>query len=144
MPLIVFGNGSEHQKLVDIAGPTIEFRTDRFGNASDAELEQTLNSARGFIFPAEEDFGIVSVEALAAGAPVIGYARGGTTDIVTDGETGVLFRQQTVDAVAKAIARAGTIQFFPSKLNRTAKRFDKTLFITKIRKVVHDNLPIDK
>ena len=141
LPLMVFGNGSEHQKLVDIAGPTIEFRTDRFGNASDAELEKALNTARGFIFPAEEDFGIVSVEALAAGAPVIGYARGGTTDIVTNGETGVLFRQQTVDSVANAIAKAETLQFFPSKLARTAKRFDKSLFITKIRKVVGDNLP---
>jgi glycosyltransferase involved in cell wall biosynthesis len=141
IPLIVFGNGSEHQKLVDIAGPTIEFRTDRFGNASDTELERALNTARGFIFPAEEDFGIVSVEALAAGAPVIGYAKGGTTDIVTNGETGVLFRQQTVEAVTNAITKAETIQFFPSKLVRTAKRFDKSLFITKIRKVVGDNLP---
>lgn len=141
VPLMVFGNGSEHKKLVDIAGPTIEFRTDRHGNASDSELEKALNSARGFIFPAEEDFGIVSVEALAAGAPVIGYARGGTTDIVTNGETGILFRQQTTDAVAHAIAKASNIQFFPSKLARTAKRFDKSLFITKIRKVAQDNLP---
>ena len=141
IPLVVFGNGSEHQKLIEIAGPTIEFRTDRNGNASDAELERALNSARGFIFPAEEDFGIVTVEALAAGTPVIGYARGGTTDIVTSGETGVLFRQQTVDAVANAITKANSLQFFPSKLARTAKRFDKSLFITKIRKVVGDNLP---
>ncbi len=138
IPLVVFGNGSEHQKLVDMAGSTIEFRTDRFKDASDTAVEEALSTARGFIFPSEEDFGIVSVEALAAGAPVIGYARGGTTDIVTNGETGVLFNEQTIDAVAEAITKANSLQFFPSKLARTAKRFDKSLFITKIRKVVND------
>lgn len=138
--LKVYGNGSEHQKLVDIAGPTVEFFTDRFHDASDAAVAQALNHAKGFIFPAEEDFGIVTVEALAAGAPVIGYGKAGTLDIVTDGETGTLFTHQTVDDVANAITRAEAIQFFPSKLQRTARRFDKTLFITKIRKIVSDQL----
>jgi glycosyltransferase involved in cell wall biosynthesis len=138
--LMVFGDGSEHQKLVDIAGPSVEFRTNRFGDASDSELENSLNTAKGFIFAAEEDFGIVSVEALAAGAPVIGYAKGGTLDIVSNGETGVLFSEQTIDAVADAITVAGRTTFFPSKLNRTAKRFDTSLFITKMRKVVIDQL----
>jgi len=138
--LIIFGNGPAHDKLVALAGPTIEFRTDRFGDASDTEFEKALNSAKGFIYPAEEDFGIVTVEALASGTPVIGYGRAGTLDIVTDGETGVLFDKQTVDAVAAAITRAEGIQFFPSKLQRTAKRFDKTLFITKMRKIVGDQL----
>lgn len=136
--LKVFGNGSEHEKLVQLAGPTIEFFTDRFGDASDSEVTRTLNSAKGYIFPAEEDFGIVQVEALAAGAPVIGLGRGGTIDIVQDGETGVLFDQQTVDAVTDAIARAETVSFMPATLQRRAKRFDKGLFITKLRKVVID------
>lgn len=135
VPLIVFGNGSEHQNLVDIAGPTIEFRTERFGDASDEEYEKALATAKGFVFPSEEDFGIVSVEALAAGAPVIGYAHGGTIDIVSDGETGVLFAEQEVEDVVAAIKRAEHIKFFPSKLTRTAKRFDKSLFITKMRKI---------
>ena len=139
--LIVFGNGPMHEKLVSIAGKTVEFRTDRYGDASDVEYEKALNSARGFIYPAEEDFGIVSVEALAAGAPVIGYAKGGTTDIVTSDEVGVLFDRQTVDDVVRAIQKAETMQFFPSKLNRTARRFDKTLFETKIKKIVRDNAP---
>ncbi len=138
--LIVFGNGPAHDKLVSIAGPTVEFRTERFGDASDAEYEKALNSARGFIYAAEEDFGIVTVEALAAGAPVIGYGKAGTLDIVTDGETGTLFHRQTVDDVIDALHRAEGIRFFPSKLQRTAKRFDKTLFITKIRKIVGDQL----
>ena len=139
VPLVVFGNGPMHDELVKLAGPTIEFRTDRFGDASDAELEKAINTAKGFIFPSDEDFGIVTVEALAAGAPVIGYAKAGTLDIVTDGETGVLFKDQTIDSVVAAIKKAETIHFFPSKLNRHAKRFDQTLFATKIRKIVSDH-----
>ena len=139
--LIVFGNGPAHDQLVKLAGPTVEFRTDRFGDASDAEYEKAITTARGFIYPAEEDFGIVSVEALAAGAPVIGLARGGTTDIVTSPDIGTLFQHQTVDDIVKAIKIAEQTRFYPSKLARTAKRFDKGLFLTKIRKVVRDNTP---
>lgn len=139
IPLKVFGNGPEHERLVALAGPTVSFMTDRFGDASDREVEVALNHAKGFVFPAEEDFGIVSVEALAAGAPVIGYARGGTLDIVTDGETGVLFDHQTIDGVVAAIQKAESIIFFPSKLQRHAKRFDTSLFITKMRKIITDS-----
>jgi glycosyltransferase involved in cell wall biosynthesis len=139
IPLYVYGNGSEHQRLVDMAGPTVKFYTDRFGDASDDAVTKALNSARGYIFPAEEDFGIVQVEALAAGAPVIAYGKGGVLDIVQDGESGVLFNTQFVDAVVDAIKRAERIEFLPGTLRRKAKRFDKSLFINKIRKIVSDN-----
>ena len=138
--LIVFGNGPAHSRLVDLAGPTVEFRTDRFGDASDAEYEKAITTAHGFIYPAEEDFGIVSVEALAAGAPVIGLARGGTIDIVTSPEVGVLFDRQTSISVAKAIEQAEKRTFDPTVLRRTAQRFDKTLFLTKLRKVLRDQM----
>jgi glycosyltransferase involved in cell wall biosynthesis len=138
--LRVYGNGSEHRHLVDIAGPTVEFFTDRFGNASDDAVTKALNNARGYIFPAEEDFGIVQVEALAAGAPVIAYSKGGALDIVQDGESGVLFHSQTVSAVIDAIKRSEQIDFLPGTLRRKAKRFDKSLFITKIRKIVSDQI----
>ena len=138
--LHVFGNGSAHDKLVSIAGPTIHFHTDRFGDASDEAVNNALNTAKGFIYPAEEDFGIVSVEALAAGAPVIGYGRAGTLDIVTSPEVGELFEHQTVDDVVTAIQQTQSRRFFPSKLNRTARRFDKSLFLTKIKKIVNDHI----
>lgn len=139
LPLKVYGSGSEHTKLVELAGPTVEFFTDRFGDASDEAVTQALNSAKGYIFPTEEDFGIVQVEALAAGAPVIAYGKGGALDIVQDGESGVLFDSQTVDSVVAAIKRADEISFSPTNIQRKARRFDKSLFITKIRKVTLDS-----
>lgn len=139
VPLKVFGNGSEHKRLVEMAGPTVEFYTDRFGDASDEAVTNALNNARGFIFPNEEDFGIVQVEALAAGAPVIAYNKGGVKDIVENGVSGVLFSDQNEDAVANAIRYAQSQTFLPATLRRKAKRFDKSLFITKIKKVVADN-----
>ncbi len=139
VPLKVFGNGSEHKRLVEMAGPTVEFYTDRFGDASDEAVTEALNTARGFIFPNEEDFGIVQVEALAAGAPVIAYNKGGVKDIVENGVSGVLFSDQNEDAVANAIRYAQSQTFLPATLRRKAKRFDKSLFMTKIKKVVADN-----
>lgn len=137
--LEVYGNGSQHQQLVEMAGPSVKFFSDRLGDASDVAVTNALNNAKGYIFPAEEDFGIVQVEALAAGAPVIAYGKGGALDIVQDGESGVLFDKQTVDCVVDAIQRAEKINFLPGTLRRKARRFDKSLFISKIRKVISDS-----
>lgn len=139
IPLKVYGNGSEHEKLVAMASPKVQFFTDRFGDASDLAVEEALNHARGFIFPAEEDFGIVPVQALAAGAPVIAYGKGGVLDIIQDGESGILFKKQTVDNVVDAIQEAKRHTFLPATLRRKARRFDKGLFITKMRKIITDN-----
>jgi glycosyltransferase involved in cell wall biosynthesis len=141
LPLKVFGNGPLHDKLVAMAGPTIEFYTDRFGDASDEAVEQALNTAKGFVFPSDEDFGIVAVEALAAGAPVIAYDKSGTRDIVQDGESGVLFSEQTVDNIVDAIKRAEEQTFLPGTLRRKSKRFIKALFLQKMQKIVRDNTP---
>lgn len=138
LKLQVYGQGSEHQRLVDMAGPTVQFFCDRFGDASDTAVSLALNKAKGYIFPAEEDFGIVQVEALAAGAPVIAYGKGGALDIIQDGESGVLFDYQTISSLIGALNRAEQIDFLPGTLRRKAKRFDKSLFITKLRKIVEN------
>lgn len=141
IPLKVFGSGPVHRRLKDMAGPTVSFYSDRFGDASDEELESALNSAKGFVYAAEEDFGIAQVEALAAGAPVITFGKAGALDIVQDMESGVFFYQQTTGAVIEAIRRAEQTTFLPATLQRKSRRFDKSLFLTKIRKVVNDSLP---
>lgn len=133
--LTVIGSGSDTARLKKLAGPTIKFT----GRVSDAALVKLAQSAKGFLFPNEEDFGISAVESLAAGTPVIAYAKGGALDIVQDGETGVLFKQQTVESLVAAMKRFETLSFLPATLHRKAKRFDKSLFDTKILKIVRDN-----
>lgn len=139
IPLKVYGSGPELGRLLELAGHSVQFYADRRTNASDAAVTAALNKAKGFIFPAEEDFGIVQVEALAAGAPVIALGRAGAKDIVEDRVSGVLFRDQTTESVVQAIKDAEKLSFHPSTLRRKAKRFDKSLFITKIRKIVRDS-----
>lgn len=132
--LTVVGAGPDTDRLKKLAGPTIHFT----GRVSDKELERIVQSSRGCLFPNEEDFGLVAVESLAAGTPVIAYAKGGALDIVQDGETGVLFDNQSVDGLVAAIKRFETLSFLPATLHRKAKRFDKSLFATKMKKIVND------
>ena len=97
--LIVAGGGDEEKNLKKLAGPTVEFRS----HLSDAEIRELYRHAKALIFPGEEDFGIVPVEAQSSGCPVIAYGRGGARETVRDGETGVLFAHQTVDDVVHAM-----------------------------------------
>jgi glycosyltransferase involved in cell wall biosynthesis len=135
VPLTIVGNGVDTPRLKSLAGPTVTFT----GRVSDAELVRLAQSSKAFLFPGEEDFGIAAVEALAAGTPVVAYAKGGALDIVQDGESGVLFSDQTVDSLVGAIRRFETMNFSPATLHRKAKRFDKSLFETRIRKIVGDS-----
>jgi glycosyltransferase involved in cell wall biosynthesis len=136
-PLTIIGSGPDTERLKELAGPTINFT----GRVSDEELVHLAQHAKAFLFPNEEDFGISAVEALAAGTPVIGYAKGGVLDIVQDGETGILFAEQTVDSLINAMKRADEYTFLPATLHRKSKRFSPTLFAQKIRKIVSDNTP---
>lgn len=134
--LTVVGNGPDTKRLKALAGPTIHFT----GRVSDSELVDLAQHAKAFLFPNEEDFGISAVEALAAGTPVIAYKKGGVLDIVTDGETGVLFDDQSTEGLVNAIKRFETLSFLPATLHRKAKRFDKGFFDTKMRKIVSDSI----
>ena len=134
LPLTIVGSGPDTARLKKLAGPTVRFT----GRVSDKELVKLAQSSRAFLFPNEEDFGIAAVEALASGTPVIAYAKGGALDIVQDGETGVLFKQQTVESLIAAIERFETMKFLPATLHRKAKRFDRGFFDTKMRKIVAD------
>lgn len=135
LPLTVYGDGPDHQRLKKIAGPSIKFVV----GANDSVVATALGHAKAFVYAAEEDFGIVQVEALAAGTPVIAYKSGGTEDIVQDGETGVLFDKQTPESLTAAIKRFETMHFTPATLHRRSKRFAKSLFINKMQKIVASN-----
>jgi glycosyltransferase involved in cell wall biosynthesis len=117
--LIIVGSGSECRSLERAARSNIEFT----GWTSDAEIERLLCQARGFVFAGTEDFGIALVEAQAAGVPVIAYAAGGALETVQHGETGILFREQTADAIAQAVLAAEQHTWAPANLRAHVQRF---------------------
>jgi glycosyltransferase involved in cell wall biosynthesis len=123
-PLKVVGEGRGAAAAHAVSGPTVEF----LGRLSDAALTEALAGAKALIFPAEEDFGIVPVEAQAAGVPVIAYGRGGVRDTVVDGRTGVLFDEQTVDSVCDAILRFESRDWPEAPLREHAAAFEPERF----------------
>lgn len=99
-PLRVIGDGAQRRHLEKIAGPNIEF----LGKVPFARLKQEFARGQALIFPGEEDFGIVPVEVMAAGRPVIAYGRGGVLDSVIDGKTGTYFGEQSIEALNAAVS----------------------------------------
>ena len=128
-PLVVVGKGSEEKRLRAMAGPTVSFK----GWASDGELQGYYHGAKALLFPGKEDFGIVPVEALASGCPVIAFGEGGVKDTLRDGETGVLFGEQTPQALNGAIERFEKMSFEPRKLHEKAAAFSKARFLFKMQ-----------
>jgi glycosyltransferase involved in cell wall biosynthesis len=134
MRLLVVGEGRERAALERIAGENVVFA----GRADDGTLRSLLASARGLVFPAEDDFGIVCVEALASGAPVVALAAGGVFDIVRDGEEGVLVDVPEARAFAEGVLRAERSRFEPKALRDSARRFDVSRFRERVSGVIED------
>ena len=131
LPLTVLGNGPENRRLKELAGPTITF----IDSPTDDEMAHAFAQAKAFIQPAEEDFGITPVEAMAAGCPVIAYGAGGALDYV-DQDTGYLFNEQTVKSLSEAL-----IEFNPSSLSsphivKSAHRLHPSSFRRSIQRVI--------
>ncbi|MEM1430997.1 MAG: glycosyltransferase [Pseudomonadota bacterium] len=127
-PLVMIGGPEKTRRALQAgAGDTVTL----LGKVDFATLRRHLAQCRALIFPGEEDFGIVPVEAMASGRPVIAYGRGGALDTVRDGETGLLFEEQSVDGIIGAVERferevEGTID--PARLVTHASRFDEQTF----------------
>jgi len=135
--LIVIGSGSHEKTLRKMAGPNVEIR----GSATDAEVTRALSRCKALIFPGEEDFGIVPVEAQASGRPVIAYGRGGATETVIDGETGVLFPEQTADSLCDAVLSMDSMNLDPSDARRNAERFSIQAFRDSFISTLNQVLP---
>jgi glycosyltransferase involved in cell wall biosynthesis len=123
-PVKVVGAGRALDAVAAHAGPDAEL----LGFVPDEELGPLLAGARAVLFPGEEDFGIVPVEAQAAGVPVIAYGAGGIRDSVVDGVTGVFFDTQTADALADAILAFEQIDFDEAAIRDNARRFGPERF----------------
>ena len=124
LPLKIIGDGEQSNALRKRAGETIEF----LGRVDFAELKRRFGECKALIFPGEEDFGIVPVEVMAPGRPVVAVGRGGALDTIIDGETGILFQEQSVDALIAAIQRFEASSFDPDHIQRHAQHFSKEIF----------------
>lgn len=124
LPLKIIGSGPEKQKLQKIAGKNIEF----LGYLSDKDITRYYLNATAFVFAAEEDFGIVPVEAMAAGKPVIAYGAGGILESVEDRKTGLLYADQTAESLIEAIKVFDPSDFNSDYIRSHAEKFSMNKF----------------
>lgn len=134
LPLQIVGTGPEEKRLRKMAGKNIEFS----GFVADAELVEMYRGARALIFPSEEDFGMVAVEALSFGTPVIGLEYGGLREIVTEGMTGEFFHAAAPEIIAEGVRRflekEGT--YDEQVMKQSVERFTKECFVQEISGVI--------
>ena len=145
LPLLVAGDGPGRAALEADAPPHIRF----LGRVSDAELAELYARCRALIYPQEEDFGIIPVEAQAAGAPVIAFGRGGILDTVVpmrssraDAATGIFFDEATPASLAEAVRRFEDAReaFDPGAIRAHATRFDVARYRTEMRAAIDETM----
>ncbi len=129
--LVVVGQGRSRESLERLAGPTVDF----IGAVSNRELLDLYRRCSALLFPGEEDFGIVPVEAQACGTPVIAARAGGATEPVVDGRTGVLVDVRSQDHVTgfqNAISAFDPAAFDQATIRANAERFSRGRFLADI------------
>ncbi len=136
LALKIIGSGPYLHSLKAMAKPNIEF----LGRLGDKEVAEYYAFCKALIFPGEEDFGIVPVEANAAGRPVIALRKGGALDTIIEGVNGLFFEESTVESMIKAIQpfEAGKFYFDPQVIRKQAMRFDKEVFKDRIKRFIFE------
>ncbi len=134
--LVVIGDGPEMGKIKKKAGKNVEI----LGFQSDATVRDYLGRAKGFLFAADEDFGIVVVEAQAAGTPVIAYGKGASLETVAGGKTGVFFEEQTVPSIVQAVKSFLKRDFDPNLIREHATKFSKERFQRELKQFVDQKI----
>jgi glycosyltransferase involved in cell wall biosynthesis len=134
LPLVVIGDGPGWSGISRIAKANITV----LKGQDDFAVSSYMERCKAFVFAAEEDFGIAVVEAQAAGAPVIAYGKGGATETVLNGETGILFPRQTVACLIEAVQamESGFPRITSQSCRRNASRFTKEQFQTQLNTLV--------
>ena len=131
-PLKIAGVGTELEALKRLAAPNVEF----LGRVPDEGIRELYRRCRFLVFPGEEDFGIVPLEAQACGKPVLAYGRGGLLETVVDGTTGVFFGEQTEEALIDAASRAEKTAWNAEAIRAHAERFGEERFLDGIREEI--------
>lgn len=136
--LILIGDGPEREKLEKIAdgAENIQF----LGRQPDDVVKKYMSECKALLFPGEEDFGIVPVEAQACGRPVIAFGKGGVLDTVIDGKTGVLFKEQTPESIKEAIEKFETMKFDKQTIREHSLEFDEKVFQEKIKNFIEEKV----
>jgi glycosyltransferase involved in cell wall biosynthesis len=124
LPLVIVGTGSQEKRLKKLSAKNIHF----VGGLTDEELADYYNKCQALIFPQIEDFGIVAVEAIASGTPVIAFNQGGSKDIIKDKINGIFFSRQDVKSLIESIYRFKKTKFDPKIISKSAKKFSKERF----------------
>lgn len=128
-PLKIAGAGTEMEALRKIAAPNVEF----VGRGPDEQIRGLYRRCRFLVFPGEEDFGIVPLEAQACGKPVVAYGQGGLLETVVADQTGLFFGAQTPEALAEAVARAARMPWDPAGIRSHAEQFGEQRFLDGMR-----------
>ena len=131
--LIIIGEGAQRAYLKKLAGPTVKL----IGRVGEQKLARYYQKCQALVFPAEEDFGIVCLEAQQFGKPVIAYAKGGAAETVVPG-TGVLFQRPTVTALSKAVHKVESTLFDPTACLQNTDRFSLDKFTLQFKSYVED------
>jgi glycosyltransferase involved in cell wall biosynthesis len=132
LKLKIAGIGPEYKKLKSMSNSNIEF----LGYLDDKDIKKLYANAKALIFPAEEDFGIVPVEAQASGTPVIAYAKGGALETVKEYQSGMFFKEQTISSLEETIKSFERRTFLPEKVRENILKFDVENFNKEFKKVV--------
>lgn len=143
LPLVIIGDGPEYSRLSRLAGTTISFR----GWVSNQEVREAYQGCRALVFPGVEDFGLTPVEAQACGRPVLAFGKGGVTESVEHGVTGLLFQEQSVSSLMASVAAFHRMKFNPATARERSLRFRRQVFKKKLSQYVsrrYDEFHVDK
>lgn len=133
VPLHIVGTGPAERSLRTLAEGT---RTTFHGHLDDGEVNRLVGDARAALVCGVEDFGLVPLEAAAAGRPTIAFASGGALETVIEGETGAFFHEPTAVSLATALHGFDAASYEPERLRRHAEHYSPPRFIERLRRVV--------